>query len=830
MLALSGSLVGAFAFQAWGQPPGIAPQPSLTETDPQNSEPVAQITGVQLRPTPTGLEILLQTSAGATTLVQSYTSGRQWIAEITNAQLALPEGDRFRQDKPTEQIESVTVIPLEGNRVQVVVTGTASAPTGQVFLRQGQGLVANIQTPTATAPPPPQAEEELEPIELVVTAEREEEEGYYVPEASVGTRTDTPLRDIPASIQVVPQQVIEDQQATRLNEALRNVPGAGLGGVSPRTVQDFVNIRGFDATGNILRNGIRGLNLSSGGFNLATVEQIEVLRGPASVLYGNLEPGGVINLVTKRPLSEPFYEIEAAAGSFDEFRGAIDLSGPLDESGTVLYRLNAAAQTSETFIDFLFDRRYIVAPVLAINFSENTTLSIWGEYSRIENSFDLGVPAVGSVLPNPLGSIPRSRNLTDPNNFIVDEGFRLGFDLQHEFNDNWQLRSAFLTSFFTEDRDFAFTRFLLDDNRTLTRGFSRGNPVFDDDFYNLDTYITGSFLTGDIQHNLTAGVNINWRDSFLGSEVADAEPIDIFNPIYNPPISPFTPGSFIRDFNSRVIGLYMQDQITILDNLKLSLGGRLDFARQEQQDIASDTKADANYQEFSPRLGIVYQPVRPLSLYASYGRSFSLPDPAFSDLTLEPELGSQYEIGVKAELNERLAATLALYTLTRSNLPTADLGDPLQTIQVGEQRSRGLEFDISGEILPGWSLIAGYALTDAKITEDNTFEVGNRLNNIPKHSFNLWTTYELQSGELQGLGFGVGLFYVGARQGDLVNSFELPSYLRTDAAIFYRQGQLRAALNFRNLFDVDYFAAAQNRNRVFRGDPFTVLGTISWEF
>lgn len=196
----------------------------------------------------------------------------------------------------------------------------------------------------------------------------------------------------------------------------------------------------------------------------------------------------------------------------------------------------------------------------------------------------------------------------------------------------------------------------------------------------------------------------------------------------------------------------------------------------------------------------------------------------------KPERGTQYEVGIKADVSNRLSATLAFYDLTRTNVLTADPNNPLNTIPVGEQISRGIEFDISGEILPGWNIIAGYAYTNARITKDNSPNQGNRINNVPYNSFNLWTTYELQSGNLKGLGFGLGLFYSGDRQGDLANSFELPSYLRTDAPIFYRRDRFRAALNFRNLFDVDYFESSLSRGRVFYGNPFTVQGTISWEF
>ncbi|WP_316437103.1 TonB-dependent receptor domain-containing protein [Leptolyngbya sp. NK1-12] len=230
---------------------------------------------------------------------------------------------------------------------------------------------------------------------------------------------------------------------------------------------------------------------------------------------------------------------------------------------------------------------------------------------------------------------------------------------------------------------------------------------------------------------------------------------------------------------------------------------------------------------------MVYQPIQPISLYASYSRSFTpVTGRSFEGDLFEPERGTQYEVGVKADVNDRLSATLALYNLTRTNVLTADTrpGVPLGfSIQTGEQRSRGVELTVQGEILPGWNIIAGYAYTDAQLTEDNTLPEGNQLALVPENAVNLWTTYEIQSGDFQGLGVGLGLFFVGERQANLANEFQLPSYLRTDAAIFYRRNQFRAALNFNNLFDITYFENFNGRG-VSYGAPLTVQGTISWQF
>jgi len=480
-------------------------QPATTIEDwiAQIEASLVQITNVRLEETEAGLQIILETAEGELSISETRTVGNALIADISNATIA----EEFSQPNPIEAIALVSVSQLPGDRVRVAITGTNAPPVAEVR-SEGQRFVLAVTPGEAIAGT------EEDAIQVVVTGEQEDD--YYAPDASVGTRTETLLRDIPASIQVVPRQVLEDQQITRVNEVLRNVPGVEIGAVSPRSSFDDVNIRGF-ATGfnnsSFLRNGIQDPRLAAGGINFATIERVEFLRGPASVLYGNLQPGGAINFVTRQPLSEPFYEIEASVGNFDFYRGELDLSGPLNEDGTVLYRFIAGAQTTESFIDFLFDRRFVIAPTLAIEFSDNTSLNIWGEYSRTENSFDQGLPAVGTVLPNPFGEIPRDRNLTDPDNFNVDEAYRLGFDFQHRFSDDWQIRSTFLASLYDQDRDSVISLALLDDNRSMTRIFTRGNPVYSDDLYNFDTYVTGEFFTESIQHQLTAGINLRWNDS-----------------------------------------------------------------------------------------------------------------------------------------------------------------------------------------------------------------------------------------------------------------------------------------------------------------------------
>ena len=236
----------------------------------------------------------------------------------------------------------------------------------------------------------------------------------------------------------------------------------------------------------------------------------------------------------------------------------------------------------------------------------------------------------------------------------------------------------------------------------------------------------------------------------------------------------------------------------------------------------------------TPRLGIVYQPLEEVSLYASYSRSFN-PSTAntVSGDPLEPEKGEEYEVGVKAQLLEDIFATLAYFDITKQNVAVTDPDNRLFSIPTGEQRSRGVELDVTGEILPGWNIIAAYAYIDAELTADtNTDIVGNRLFNVPKHSASLWTTYEIQTGRAQGLGFGVGFNFVGEREGDLDNSFQADSYFLTNAAIFYRRNDWRFGFNFKNLFDINYIEAVETGRSGANSpdEPFTVIGSISVQF
>lgn len=791
---------------------------------------VVEITTVEIEATADGFIVRLDTDGELSMPVVSV-RGNAAIANIPNAVLNLPKGEDFLVSSPAEGIALVSISALPDNRVQVAITGADAPPTVDFQLGTAE-LIASVVVGDASAQMPDE-----DAIQLTVTGEQIEDD-YFVPNASTATRTDTPILEVPASIQVIPRQILEDQQVTTLDEALTNVSGVTEGGSISNSTFDF-NIRGFD-NAPVLRDGFRQF----GGFgqNLAEVanlERIEVLRGPASILYGEIQPGGVINLVTKEPLSEPFADVQVQTGNLGLFRPQVDVSGPLTEDGRLLYRLNALYQTQDSIANYNQDfERFFVAPVISGQISDHTDLTVRFEYTDDKTPLEEGLVAIGDEVAD----VPLGLNIGELNDSGDSEFVSFGYDLNHQLDDNWQFRNAFrYTS--REVVNIGAIPFSFDEANNLVIR-SLGNQSQDAENYSLQTSLTGDFATGSLEHTLLFGVDVQRTRNreLTGIDFANPSPLDIFNPVYGDfdGVDPdSTPIARNTDIETDRLGIYLQDQIEILDDLILLAGLRYDTVNQESINgptafSPATSKTNQNDDAWTPRIGIVYQPLDFLSLFASYSQSFT-PSTALTaaGAPLEPERSEGFDVGIKAEMIDGdLLATLTYFDINRQNVATPDPADPFSSVATGEQRSQGVELDLVGEILPGWNVIASYAYTDARVTEDNTIPAGNRLFNAPANSANLWTTYEIQTGDLEGLGFGLGFNFVGEREGDLANSFDLDSYFLTNAAVSYRRNGWRFALNARNLFDVDHFTATANRRSsgIEPGDPFTIVGSVSVEF
>ncbi len=784
---------------------------------------VTEITGVEVNATETGLDLVLQTTGNLETPA-TFVAGNTFTAEIANAVLALPEGETFERVNPVAGVAQIRVTNVPGGQVRVEIVGMDAPPVAEVTAVEA-GLVLAV-TPRAGDVVASEDEE----VEITVTADREQTNSYRVPNSSTATKTDTPLRDIPQSIQLVPQQVIRDQGANQLKDVVRNVSGVIRADDFAGTGDGFA-IRGFQSP-NILRDGFRGSQFVSAFSSLAepaNVEQVEVLKGPASVLYGTLEPGGIINIVTKKPLSDPYYSAEFSVGSFSFYQPQFDLSGPLNRKKSLLYRLNGVYENSSSFRDFTQIERYFIAPVLSWQISDQTKLTFNLNYVNDERPFDNGLVAFGDGVAD----LPISRRLGEPGDFRRYKNLGLGYLLEHSFSADWKIRNTFRADFSDVETQAFRPRGLDETTGILEREFRTTEGQRRS--FSLQTDLTGQFKTGSIDHQLLLGIELNRiQEDESGRRIRPFAPIDIFNPVYGAPIPANPPVFFDTAVRLDALGIYLQDQITLLENLKALVGGRFDAIRNETTDNLFAETVTQTDTAFSPRVGIVYQPIEPVSLYASYSRSFA-PNVGFVDLDnnpLPPERGTQFEAGIKAELIPgRLSSTLAIYDLTKTNVAITDPRDEDFSIAAGKIKSQGIELDVSGEILSGWKIIGSYAYTNARVTEGDEFlPTGNRPASIPRHSASLWSTYEIQSGTLQGLGFGAGLFYVGERQGDFENTFRLPGYVRTDAALFYRHDNWRVSLNIQNLFDIRYFEVAEFRENVQPGTPLSLVGKVSIQF
>lgn len=809
------------------------PTPADKGRSPIAQAELAEITNVSVEETEDGFTLRLESSRDLTVGETSVT-GNAAIADISNAVLNLPEDEDFFVSNPAEGIALLSVSALPNNRVRIAITGADAPPTAN-FQVVASGLAATIVAGEATA----QTSDE-DAIQLTVTGEQADDD-YFVPDASTATRTDTPLRDIPNSIQVIPRQVIEDQQATSLTEVLENSAGVAVINDNNFGEGSSFNLRGFNNPA-VLRDGFivpsRRPLLSNP--EVANLEQVEVLRGPASVLYGQSDPGGVINIVSKQPLAEPFYNFQFQAGNRGFVNPSIDLSGPLTDEGNVRYRLNSLYRREESFRDFNTDfERFFVAPTLAWDIGDRTDLTVSVEYINDNQPYDFGLPPFNDGIPD----VPFERVANDPDDFFSNEFLAASYNLEHRFSDNWKLRNQFLytnTDLYSENVFAVFP--------DPAGDLFRAPAVVDNqtDSYSFNTNVQGRFNTGSIEHQLLFGVDLLRAGADEASRFGDPVGGNIFDPdsldIEFPDIETI-PENDSLDSTVDQLGIYVQDQIDLLDNLILVAGLRYDTSSTEVLQFNNVTNQVSNEtnqsnEAFTPRIGFVYQPIEPISLYANYARSFA-PNLFSTDVDgnpLPPEEGEGFEFGIRGEIVEnRLSATLAYFDITKQNVATADPNSPpgvFASIATGEQRSRGVDFNLTGEISPGWNIVASYAYVDGEVTEDNTLPVGNRLPGVPDHSASLWTTYEIQAGDLQGLGFGLGFNYVGEREANFDNSFQADSYFIMNAAAFYRRDDWCIQLNVDNLFDTDYIESALpiQAQSLYPGAPTTVRASVSYTF
>jgi len=670
--------------------------------------------------------------------------------------------------------------------------------------------------------------------------------GYVATRSATGSKTDTPLIETPRSISVIAAEQIEAQGTTGvggINEVLRYTPGvvAEPRGLTPD--RSHVVIRGFNADDAIYRDGMKGHGRDFVSFGVSTIdvygaERVEVLRGPASVLYGAGRPGGLVNIVTKRPTEHAFGEVEGFGGSFGQHGGKFDLGGPIDAEGKLLFRLTGLAREGETQVDFVDTGRIYFAPALTWRPNADTSLTLLAQYQWDDTFGSNFIPSSGSVLANPNGQIPNTRYLGEPGfDRSKTDYFAAGYLLDHQMREGLKLNHKLRYEHLEFDMKALFASSgLRADNRTANRlSFVERD---DTHFLVADTNAELKFALGPTENTAVLGVDHKFavvRRFFTGGA---GPAIDVFNPVYGQPVNDVT--SALRgDSNEDLYqtGLYVQNQSKIFDRVVLTLGGRHDWASAELENRVTGATTDTEDTAFTFQGGLAYLFGNGLAPYFSYIESFVQQSGAdFTGSAFRPTTGTQYEVGVKyAPPGVNALLTVAGFELTRQNVLTTDPAHVGFSVQTGEVRARGVEVEAKATLFADLNLTLAYTYLDAEVTRSNGADLGKVPFQVPEHTASAWADYTFSDGPLDGFGFGAGVRYVGSSFGNATNTFKVPSFTLLDAAVHYdlRSGPLkgvRLAVNASNLADESYIASCNSANICFFGESRVVTGKIKYRW
>ena len=670
--------------------------------------------------------------------------------------------------------------------------------------------------------------------ELPATAISAEEqaEDPRVKISNTATRTSTPVRYVPQAIDSIKTTNVADYGTNDIGDALSGIPNVSS---SADTRFDSLRIRGFDASNDFYLDGIR--DDSQYKRDLHNIERVEVLKGPAAVLYGRGSQGGIVNRVSKLPEFGRRSTIEAQGGSEDLRSLYADLS--TDPSENLSLRLNMGNMDENSFRDGVSGNRQLFAPSMSWQLTPDLNWLVQYEYSRYNRTPDRGISGVNGR-PADVG---RDTTYGNDHDFIDDKAQSLRSKFTYEINDAWQLRQTL--GVFKLDSDF--------DNTYLTGFDPKTNKVarqhWQQDLTTRNVYnnleLEGGFDTFGLEHRLLTGVEIGSqrRDPKLYNAATGKTPgaqpvpsLDLFNPNrelrHTGSLQTFSDSH--TEVESRAV--YVQDQLRLNDQWQLLAGLRYDTFDIESTNKLKNITEDRDSHSTSPRFGIVWTPLQNHSFYASWSKTFSpvgggligiTPGAAGNTNDLSPELTKQKEIGVKSDwLDDRLSTTLAVYDLELYNRRTSDPNDPTLTVMTGLQRSRGIELTATGKLVGNWYMRGGVGVQDTTIEKDNNGLEGKRVNNVAKHNGSLFLTWKPEMGW-----YGeTGLTLVGQRYADNANTTVLPGYGRWDALVGYRfkDWDLRAALN--NITDREYYASATSQYQIQPGAPRSVVMTGTYSF
>ena len=654
-----------------------------------------------------------------------------------------------------------------------------------------------------------------------------DEDDPRVKETSTATRTATAVRYVPQAIDSVKTESLRSYGTNELGQALSGIPNVSSGA---DTRFDSLRIRGFDASNDFYLDGIR--DDSQYVRDLHNIERIEVLKGPAAVLYGRGGQGGIVNRVSKMPTPGQKSSIEAQGGSNDLRSLYADLS--TDPTDNISLRLNMGNQDNNSFRDGVSGNRQLFAPSMSWQLTPELNWLVQYEYSRYNRTPDRGIPGVNGRPAD----VSRSTTYFDHGDYIDDKSQSLRSKLAYELNADWQLRHTLGVFKLDSDFDNTFQTGYDPKTNSVTRQHWQQDLTTRNVFNNLE--LEGGFDTFGLEHRLLTGIELGSqrRDPKLYSarDGRTVPSLDLNQP--NRRLS--HTGSMRLSSNNHTEvesrALYVQDQLRLNDQWQLLGGLRYDRFEVDTTNKLLDIQQNVKSHSTSPRVGLVWTPLEHHSFYASWSKTFTpagggligiTPNATGNANDLSPELTKQKEIGVKSDwFDERLSTTLAVYELELYNRRTSDPLDRTITLLTGEQRSRGVELTATGKIVDNWYVRGGVGLQDAKVEKDNNGFEGKRISDVAKRNASLFITWKPQMGWYA----ETGLTLVGDRYADNLNTVVLPGYGRWDALAGFRQKEwdVRAALN--NIADKNYYASATSAAQIQPGEPRSLVVTGTYSF
>ncbi|MBP2848985.1 TonB-dependent siderophore receptor [Dickeya oryzae] len=673
--------------------------------------------------------------------------------------------------------------------------------------------------------------------------------GIVAKESASGTKTSTPLIKTPQSVTVVTRDQMDAQAVSSVSDALNYSSGVVSNYRGSSNRNDEVIARGFRYAPKFLDGlsyGLSGQGAALGKIDPWLLERVELVHGPASVLYGQVNPGGLISMTSKRPTAEDIHKVEFSAGNQHLGEAAFDFGGALNDDKTLLYRLNGIASTRDEFVKDYKEKRVAIAPAITWLPNSDTSFTLLTSYQNDPQAgYRNFLPKIGTVTEASAGYIPRDLNVSDPNyNRSKREQIGIGYILDHSFNDNVSFQQNFRYSQLRERYKYLVYTWSNPEISDTSLSRRQVREELNADEIGLDNQIKVKLETGDVQHTVLSGVDYKWqdRDYNYWRNSGSGYNFDWANPSYG--------GSYLvsdsqlslnQSYKKKLdqVGVYLQDQME-WNQWNLLLSGRHDWSQIRTQDHTTSTSTQQDDSKFTGRTGLLYAFDNGISPYVSYSTSFepNLDSGAPGTPAFKPTTGEQSEVGIKFQpKGSNTLLTLSLFDITQKNITSYNSVTQYNE-QIGKVKSKGAEAEVHTQLTPEISLMAAYTYTDA-VTKDSytASQVNKTPSAIPRHSASTWGSYSFQNGPLRGVTLGTGVRYVGSSYGDNAESFKVPAYTLYDAMARYELGSLSSQLkgttvqlNVNNLTDKRYVASCGGDTACFYGSGRTVVATVSYSW